>query len=147
MPLVLNNTGNIPISVGNIEVNATDVHGETDPDTALYAGNFSIGTTTSTLKPECSQTNMSRFAFVSINNAELPRGNHSVNDGHTGQEQLYYCLRVVGAETSAQKYSTTQDGLWIIKVISLLGISFRLCFKVKREFCTGFKELSSFRRT
>jgi len=119
-PLLLNNTGNDPISAGSIEINATNLVGETDNTKALYAANFSVGIVTGS-NAECGlNTNQSNFlnrsVYVQTINASLPNGNFSVNDGSTGQEQLYVCLRLAGSELSTQSYSTSNQGAWTIRI-------------------------------
>jgi hypothetical protein len=120
-PLLLNNTGNYPVTGGNLQINATDLVGETDNSKALYASNFTVASVTSGANIECgvttNQTNiMSRSLFTGLNNATLPNGNHSVNNGNTGQEQLYVCLRYAGTELSTQSYSTVNQGAWTVRI-------------------------------
>jgi len=42
---------------------------------------------------------------VQIINTNLTRGNHTVNDNQTGQEQLYYCFRTIPSTIQSQTYS------------------------------------------
>ena len=122
-PLLLNNTGNKPITVGNIQVNATSLIGESDTSKGIYAGNFTIGTTTGS-SGECdisggvnNATRMSRGLFTGLNLSNMSQGNHSANDGVTGQEQLYLCILLAGSELSSQSYSTLNQGVWTVKII------------------------------
>jgi hypothetical protein len=119
--IILNNTGNKAITAGNILINATNLRGESDPTRALYAGNFTIGTATGgSPAVECgaaSSTFMTNMTFVGITSATLPKGNHSINNGTVGQEQLYLCLTSVGSELTSQVYSTAAEGSWTAKII------------------------------
>jgi len=131
-PVVLNNTGNQPIGTttgtSNISINATDLHGETDNTKTLVANNFSVGLTTGGSPPvECNdkvEYNFSTNIFVNVSGAFLPKGNYTKGDG-TGQEQLYFCLKIAGRETISQSYSTLQDGAWIIKIFLVAFIPAR----------------------
>ncbi|MBS3092933.1 hypothetical protein J4466_05960 [Candidatus Pacearchaeota archaeon] len=130
--LRLNNTGNQMIVTGSISVNATSLRGEQDITKYFYSGNFSISNNTAAGKPECdiltssgggTAINLSEISgnsFVPVNgtyvNATLTRGNFTVNNGETGQEDLYICLRIAGSELSSQAYSTSSLGSWTIKI-------------------------------
>lgn len=117
--LTLNNTGNADISAGNVQVNATDLVGETTPNRFLYAGNFSVSTYTGN-SIECnitaSATQMVNKTFTGVVLSALDAGNYTINDG-TGQEKLYTCLREVGSELTQQQYSTYKWGPWIVQVV------------------------------
>jgi len=116
-PIILNNTGNQDIADGSIDINATHLYGETDNSKGLYSGNFSIGTSTgSNVECAASLMNATSGSFAVVSGAILPRGNFTINDGSTGQEQLYACLTVVGTELSQQAYSTAQEGAWTIRI-------------------------------
>jgi len=119
---VLNNTGNVDITSDNVQVNATDLFGETNPGQALWAGNFSASTLTGG-NIECnitaSATQMVNMSLTGVVGSVLSAGNFTKSDG-TGQENLYFCLRQVGLELSEQQYSTDQLGAWTIKVVTLL---------------------------
>ena len=51
--------------------------------------------------------------------ANLTKGNFSLNDGSTGQEKLYFCLRYAGTELSTQAYSTANntEWNWIVQIL------------------------------
>ena len=124
--ITLNNTGNQDVSSGNVQVNATDLKGETTSTQALWAANFSIGTTTSADKPECdlgenTATNMtdgsSGDVFKSISGSLIAAGNYTVNNNVTGQETLYMCLQYAGIGLSQQQYSTVEEGTWTMKIV------------------------------
>lgn len=112
-PVLINNTGNDPIASGSVRVNAIDLGGEVITDEYIYAGNFSVGTTS----PGCGSTTLVNGTATGITGASLPRGNHSVNDGSTGQEQLYYCITALNSDISAQAYSTAAGGAWTVDIL------------------------------
>ena len=116
-PILINNTGNKNITLGNIQINATDLRGETDSNLALWAGNFSISPFTGTLA-ECnsSATTMNDSIFTNISSAWLPAGNYTKNDNVTGQETLFFCLQLTGTELSSQPYSTANETSWTIQI-------------------------------
>ncbi|MEK6910959.1 MAG: hypothetical protein AABW82_04260 [Nanoarchaeota archaeon] len=123
-PLLLNNTGNKNITAGNVQINATDLIGETNAVYGIWAANISVGVTTGS-SGECdisgglnNATSMNKSIFTSINQSRLLIGNHSANDGSTGQEQLYFCIRTIGTEIISQAYTTnTTQGPWTIKIV------------------------------
>jgi hypothetical protein len=116
-PLLMNNTGNQNITSGNIQINSTNLKGESDNSLALYANNFSVGITTGGAPPvECGASAMTKAVFASVTSAVLPRGNFTINDGITGQEQTYFCLKTVGDELTTQAYSTAAEGAWTVKI-------------------------------
>jgi hypothetical protein len=118
-PLVLNNTGNQNISAGNVKINAIDLAGDTDHSKFLFASNFSASNSTGG-NIECnttaSATPMVNITDTAVTNAVLNIGNFPVNDGSTGQEQLYVCLKKAGYELTQQAYSTTGLGSWTVKI-------------------------------
>ncbi len=130
-PMILNNTGNIAIF--EIEINSTNLRGEENNNTALWAGNFSVGNSTGGTPPaECGGTSMSEGVFTKVESAFLERGNYTINDG-TGQEELYFCLKVVGSDlTVAQAYSTSQEGAWTIRIAEVFIVAFTLAKKKKK---------------
>ncbi len=126
-PLVLNNTGNQPVGDitgnSNISINATNLLGEIDNSYRLFASNFSVSTITGGVCSgaaclECgggSAANLSKGVYANVTSALLPKGNYTQEDG-TGQEQLYFCLRIAGKEIMQQPYSTKGEGLWTIRI-------------------------------
>jgi len=132
-PIILNNTGNNPIAIDEIGINATNLLGEQDNNYGLWAGNFSVATFTSATFDECNETatTMNASIYTNITGASLPKGNHTIGDG-TAQEQLYFCLRKVGSELTAleQAYSTSQTGAWSIRI---LLVAFSLSKKKKSK--------------
>ncbi|MCK4552814.1 hypothetical protein KAT80_01275 [Candidatus Pacearchaeota archaeon] len=116
----LNNTGNKDITGDNIEVNATDLFGETTKGQALWAGNFSFNDLTGgdiecNVSGATEATAMVNMTYTGIYGAALSAGNFTKNDG-TAQENLYLCLREIGLELSQQQYSTSQLGSWTIRI-------------------------------
>lgn len=118
--LLLNNTGNVNISTGSVQINATDLVGESTPNRFLFAGNFSASPYTGGAI-ECnvsgSATAMVNKSFTGVSNSVLAAGNYTVNDGINGQEHLYVCLREVGSELTQQQYSTYKWGPWVVQIV------------------------------
>jgi hypothetical protein len=115
-PLILNNTGNTIITPTNIQLNASNLRGETTSTEALWASNFSAfhgtgGSCTGADCIECAGTVMERNTLAALTTANLTKGNFTSNDG-TAQEELYVCLRFVGNELSTQSYSTSNETEW-----------------------------------
>jgi len=108
-PMKLNNTGNLARS---IQINATNLYGESNSNYAIGAANFSVNTADA-----CGGTSMVAQTYTSVLGASLPIGNYTVNDG-TGQENLYYCIDNTNADLTAQYYSTLQAGSWTIKIVA-----------------------------
>ena len=122
-PIILNNTGNANITI--IQINATNLKGETDSSKGIWAGNITMALVTGS-SIECNgntnqTTILSASAFVNITNATLPYGNLSVSGN--AAENLYACIRTIGNELSQQAYSTTNEGSWTIRVL-VIGIAF-----------------------
>ncbi|MEK6880869.1 MAG: hypothetical protein AABY22_14715, partial [Nanoarchaeota archaeon] len=121
-PIIINNTGNKEINSTGIDINATNLVGESDSAYAFYAANFSISNNTGS-SIECNGTTLRMANFTSVSNvsrnitANLSRGNHTLNDGVTAYENLYMCLNIAGNELSSQAYSTLSQGTWTIKIL------------------------------
>jgi hypothetical protein len=114
-PFRLNNTGNAP---SDIQINATNLRGETDAMLGLWANNFTVsGLTGGTPPAECNSTLMSSGLLTTLTTANLTRGNYTINDGSTGAENLYLCLRIAGAELTTQAYSTRNESYWTVKIV------------------------------
>lgn len=109
--ILMNNTGNLAQS---IEVNATDLLGESNSAQALWAANFSMHTVAG-----CEGTTMVPNTYATIVGASLPVGNYTLSDG-TGQEEIYVCLEAANAVLDAQDYSTVANGAWIIRIFMVL---------------------------
>jgi hypothetical protein len=106
-PLLMNNTGN---QNRNINVNATDLVGETTPSKALYAENFSVNSVDG-----CEGTAMVKNVYTNVAGSNLPKGNYTKSDG-TGQEQLYFCMEAANSDLTAQYYSTSSTGAWTAQI-------------------------------
>jgi len=123
-PMNLTNIGNQLVGnasgTSNISINATDLKGETNNLFMLYAENFSVWTATGGSPPiECdggSAGNLSKNMFANTTSAVLPKGNYTIGDINTGREQLWYCLRIAGADLPSQAYSTLNMTPWTIKI-------------------------------
>ncbi len=63
-------------------------------------------------------TFMVPYNFTNLTSVSLPRGNFTANYGNetSGQEQLYFCINKVGAELTAQSYSTANESYWTLKI-------------------------------
>ena len=108
-PMLFNNTGNLP---RYLEINSTNLLGETNATFALYANNFTVKVTDA-----CEGDPMVDHSFVNITGNDLPTGNYTLADG-TAQEQLYFCLELAGYELIAQAYSTGAEGSWTGQIIA-----------------------------
>ncbi|MBR9701454.1 DUF2341 domain-containing protein [Candidatus Pacearchaeota archaeon] len=127
-PLTLNNTGNDIITASNIEINATNLLGEENSSYGLWAGNFSVSYTDA---GACAGTAMSSSEYTNITAANLTIGNYTVGDG-TAQEELYFCIKVIGSELTDQAYSTSGQGAWTIRIL-LVALTTRRRKKTKHK--------------
>ena len=108
-PMLFNNTGN---SDNYVEVNSTNLLGETNSSLALYASNFTVDVVDTCNTGDA----MTAGSYVNISGNSLAAGNYTPNNG-TAQEQLYFCLELAGAELTAQAYSTSAQGSWTGQVV------------------------------
>jgi len=128
-PMNLSNTGNQPVGTtaltSNITINSTDLKGELNSGYTIFANNFSVDETTggtSCSGAGCTECgggllgNLSKGLYTNISGAFLPKGNYTVGDGTTGQEQLFFCLRIAGADLISQPYSTVNQGAWTVRI-------------------------------
>ena len=116
-PLLLNNTGNDIIDAGNLKVNASDLRGESTPTERIFAANMSIhhatgGACSGAACTECGGSVMNRTVFNAVTGANLTAGNITINDGSIGQEELYFCIRILGSGLSEQSYSSANETEW-----------------------------------
>lgn len=116
-PTIVNNTGNYNFT--NMTVRGFNLHGETLVSSYIQVGNFTVANKTGS-SVECDFSYLSNATLLSngtniqIKQTVLLRGNNSVNDGVTGQEQLYYCINTV-PQVGSQTYSTTYiGGSWLV---------------------------------
>ncbi len=115
-PIILNNTGNdIDLT---INVTGRDLRGEVDISKYIYANNFSVSNATEGC-PTTFSTNMTNATSLNITATILQRGNNSLsfNNATSGQEETFYCLKGVLPITSAQSYSSSAFGSWIVQII------------------------------
>lgn len=117
--ILMNNTGNVDIASNGVQINATDLVGETNADKFLWAGNFSASPYTGG-NIECnitaSATAMANMSYTAVTNTILAAGNYTIGDG-TAQEKVYLCLREAGVELTQQQYSTDALGSWTVKIV------------------------------
>ena len=119
----MNNTGNKPVIAPNVQINATNLRGEQNSELGIWAGNFSVSTDTggSCTGPSCIEcgdapsTTMSAGIFTNLTVANLTRGNYTINNG-TGQEGLYFCIKLAGNELTTQAYSTANESAWTVRI-------------------------------
>ncbi|MCA9485938.1 MAG: hypothetical protein KC506_03780 [Nanoarchaeota archaeon] len=115
-PTVLNNTGNANIT--NITVTPINLYGQNFGN-YIDVANFSVGNNTGS-SAECdtsagnSASLMVNGSQIQVGNAQLLRGNHSANNGQTGQEQLYYCFNTV-PQLPSDAYSP--PSLWTVTIV------------------------------
>ena len=107
-PIVINNTGND--NSNNVAVTGTNLHGEVTTGEAILAANFTVHTADA-----CDAgTAMVNNSAQTVSGASVTKGNHSANDGSTGQEQLYFCIEALNSDLSSQSYSSSATGEWTI---------------------------------
>jgi hypothetical protein len=103
----INNTGNRDRS---LLVNSSDLIGETNADYALGANNFSVKDSAG-----CEGTAMVNRTDTNVTSARLLAGNYTANNA-TAKENLYFCLETSNLDLTAQAYSTSTLGTWILKL-------------------------------
>ncbi|HLD00455.1 MAG TPA: hypothetical protein VJC39_01800 [Candidatus Nanoarchaeia archaeon] len=114
-PVLINNTGNKNINVGGVTVTGYNLQGQTLATDFINAANFSIFPTNGTLGCtgvgclECNGTMLLNATSRVVAYANITRGNNTIGseNGTSGQENLYFCLRLVPTTISRQVYSTT----------------------------------------
>lgn len=123
-PTLINNTGNY--NVTNLTITGINLVGA-DPSYYIGAGNITVdvatgGSCSGGACVECGVSaatggvTMANATALEIYGAGLARGNHSVGDGTTGQEQLYYCMVNVPSNILSQTYSTAGGNEWTITI-------------------------------
>ncbi len=125
--LRLNNTGNKNMSANTTQINVTNLRGETTTTVAIWSGNISVSWD-ATANEACDTSggdgiaanNMTNTTFINVTTANLTKGNYFANDGSTGQEDFYFCIKTVGAELTSQSYSTSAYGPWQVRILSVL---------------------------
>ncbi len=136
-PVVINNTCNDDIASGNVRVKAIDMYGETDPLTRIFAANFTVN-----VADTCNTgTAMVNGTLTGVTSSILEAGNNSINNGTSGQEQLYLCIEAINSDLTQQSYSTAVAGQWEISVLTALFITQRRN-KKRRNKPQRFEQLS-----
>ena len=130
-PFLINNTGNKDISIGGFSITGYDLYGLTNIDEYIRAQNFSVHAINGTIGCsgigclECNGTQLLNSTSGTANPqtlslANMTAGNNSFNyyNGTSGQEELFFCLRIVPPEISRQSYDTSgsRSASWIIEV-------------------------------
>ena len=122
--LRLNNTGNKNMSANTTQINVTNLRGETTTTQWIFANNISVSWDATAFKAcdtsggnGIAANNMINTTFVNISRANLTKGNYLLNDGSTGQEDFYFCIKAVGAELTSQSYSTVAYGPWMVQIL------------------------------
>ena len=118
-PTFVNNTGNYNFT--GINVTALNLYGETVTTVMINIANITIGNNTGLNSCDVS-SNMGANATVltngtttNVKHSILTRGNHSINNNQTGQEQIFYCFRTIPTGIQSQTYSSAYTGgQWII---------------------------------
>jgi len=107
-PITINNTGN-DVNL-NINITGYDLMGETLNTQFIYANNISI----SNVSEGCSGNTMLNATMINDTSSILQRGNNSLNynNATSGQEQLFFCLKGVNPDLTAQSYSSAAYGDW-----------------------------------
>jgi acetyltransferase-like isoleucine patch superfamily enzyme len=113
-PILINNSGN-DVNL-YINVTALDLQGNETTTDYIYAENFTIENESQ----GCSGTVMVNATSTNVTSAILQRGNNSINDENatSGQEQIYFCLKGVPQDISAQGYSSLVTGAWDVAIIT-----------------------------
>ena len=121
-PTLLNNTGNFNVT-SELEINATNLIGVSVQADEIPVANFTIDIDTGGNPPvECfGGTTPVNATSTAISNSLIPRGNHTLQDGSSGQEQIYYCVNEVPVDISSQTYSSAKSdngyGAWTFKIL------------------------------
>jgi hypothetical protein len=111
-PITINNTGNDEGLY--INVTAFNLTGDTTSTEIIPAANFTI----SNITEGCAGNVLVHNTDVNITSAILEKGNNTIaaNDSTSGQEQLFFCLKVLPSDISSQNY--TSGIAWIIEIIT-----------------------------
>ncbi len=116
-PINLNNTGNS--ANGTINTTAYNLRGETTTTQFIFAANFTIGNVTDGCGAGINASIMANATSKQLNGTNFSKGNNTLNFGNqtSGQEQLFICNRGVPQDATAQSYSSTFYGSWVVEVI------------------------------
>ena len=126
-PVVVNNTGNVGITSGNVRITGRNLVGEITKTQYIPAVNFTmevVNSTTADTNAGCknAESGSNATAFVNntavgITNSVLAIGNHSIQNRTSGQEHIFVCLIDVPMGLNAQSYSTLELGAWTLDVV------------------------------
>ncbi len=132
-PLTINNTGNDNIDVGGFSVTGVDLRGQTAGSTDFFrVQNFSVHAVNGTdgcTAENCRECNGSQLLNSTsgtanpqvLGMANMSRGNNTINYQNTtsGQENLFFCIRLVPSELPRAVYNTTGGngtGVWTVTI-------------------------------
>jgi hypothetical protein len=104
---LINNTGNVAISSGGINVTGYDLFGQTDASKSINVSQFSVNLTTGVGTGDV----LVNDTQVPVTGGALPRGAPGLN-----QLSLYWFVNVPSFGLTAQSYATTGHTAWVIKV-------------------------------
>ena len=126
-PVVVNNTGNVAITSGNVRIAGQNLTGEVTTTDVIPAYNFTmevVNSTTSEANAGCRNDNNASTVpdrngslAKGISNSKIDSGNHSNNNGTAGIEHVFVCLVDVPLGINAQAYSTLSLGVWVLDVV------------------------------
>ncbi|MBI1972765.1 hypothetical protein HYS50_02050, partial [Candidatus Woesearchaeota archaeon] len=116
-PITINNTGNSVNST--INLTAYNLRGETTTTQFIFANNFTIGNVTDGCGAGINASIMTNATSRQLNGTNFSKGNNSLNYGNqtSGQEQIFFCLRGIPQDITAQSYSSSFYGAWEIRVL------------------------------
>ncbi|MEK6897034.1 MAG: hypothetical protein AABW93_00730, partial [Nanoarchaeota archaeon] len=116
-PITINNTGNSVNST--INLTAYNLRGETTTTQFIFANNFTIGNVTNGCGAGINASIMTNATSRQLNGTNFSKGNNSLLHGNetSGQEQLFFCLKGVPQDITAQSYSSSFYGSWEIRVL------------------------------
>ena len=116
-PILLNNTGNS--GNGTINTTAYNLRGETITTQFIFANNFTVGNVTDGCGAGINTSIMANATSKQLNGTNFTKGNNSLNfvNQTSGQEQAFFCLRGVPQDASAQSYSSSFYGSWVMEII------------------------------
>ncbi|MFH1500757.1 MAG: hypothetical protein ABIE22_02310 [archaeon] len=104
-PTTVNNSGN---DVGIIEINSSNLTGESNGDYYIWPSNFTASPSAATV---CTSPNQLQWSLWTATGVYLNRGNLSLSPTSVGWNRTYYCMPQVPANLIPQVYSTTETGI------------------------------------
>ncbi len=107
-PILMNNTGN---DEKDVNVTGINLPGVVDNTKIIYAENFTANNISAS-----DGTGLNNATSVQIVNAYLNRGNYSINNNVTGQEQLYFYIEALNSDLISQNYSTSGSQPWEVSI-------------------------------